>query len=422
MSTASKNAFMESSHDLMDVWFRGMKQWQKKTTDTSDENAYNFVSEWAEKQQEFLSTIIGYDNPEELQQQAPKHFQNWLQIQNDFANQWMKKQEEVLGTPFSEEHQKQLHQMAESWQSNYQQWEMLLVDNMKKMQGELESKMPTEMLSSFRSFGKTYNHFFEHWESLLQLMQTANQAEKFLKTWKKNAGYNELVNCMMGFESTNHLKELMVGFNKSLEQYFSKVEEIQKDPLAYGLNHSKQFGGEFRGAWQQLVNLSTALQKQLQQTIAPFSQLEDHTYSIKVENVLKNIQEDYNAFLSKTIDLQHTVYQAAENALEETVEAYQKVLKGEENPSYNTFFSTWTEIVEKHLLQLFESETYVASQNELISMSANIKKRFNEVIEKTGNDLPFAWRSEVDELIQEIQQLKRKVASMERKKTAKAAK
>lgn len=409
MSTSSKNTFIETSHDLMDVWFRGMKQWQKASAISTEEHPYEFVSEWAQKQQDFLTNIIGYDSPQELQKQAPKHFQNWLKIQSDFAQQWMKQQEGVGIQPFTEEQQKQFHEMNKSWQENYQQWEKTVVGNMQKMQQQLEDKMPTEMLSNIRGFSKTYSQFFENWNSLLHLMKTSNQLGETLKTWSKNANYTAIVDSMMGFNSTKQLQLWMTGFNKNMSNYLSDVEA---NPFVYGFNGSKELAGQFQGTWQQYLDLSLTLQNQLKKTLSPFNKLDNSAYSIQIEESLKNIQTDYNTFLTKSIELQQAVYQSAGAALEESAQVYQNILKGEEQPSYHAFFGTWTEMVEKHLVKLFESEAYIASQNELIMMSASIKKRFNELIVQTGNDLPFAWRSEIDELNREVKQLKKKIASL----------
>ncbi|MGB0526002.1 MAG: hypothetical protein ACPGJS_23680 [Flammeovirgaceae bacterium] len=315
MSTKSQNGFAEASQDLMDAWFQGMKKWQFTGTETAEHPPLDFVNDWMHKQQEFLSNIIGYDNPKEMQQQAPKHFQQWLDIQNDFAQQWMKKQEELMKSPFPKTQQAQFHQMAENWQESYQQWEKMMVHNLKQIQIHLEDKMPKEMIASLRSFGKTYTHLFEHWDSLQKLMKATEQTDQLLKTWMKNMRYTELIDTMMGFHSTDQLTQMMQGFHKNMTHYFHSVEALQKSPWDFGTQQFNEFKTSAQSHWQFMMDLSAKIQQQMHQTMTPFMQLEQQIHPIHMEKIVTSIQDEYSKFLNKSIDVTQHFWHASNEIL-----------------------------------------------------------------------------------------------------------
>jgi hypothetical protein len=113
--------------------------------------------------------------------------------------------------------------------------------------------------------------------------------------------------------------------------------------------------------------------------------------------------------------MQHLVNTIAQQAMQQTAtELFALAKEGKSVESYNKFYTHWLSVLETKMLELFNSEGFAKLQGELLALSLDIKSALEKNLELALSPLPVVPRSEVDELVKQIHELKAKVKALEK--------
>lgn len=95
--------------------------------------------------------------------------------------------------------------------------------------------------------------------------------------------------------------------------------------------------------------------------------------------------------------------------------------KGELSEDPKFYYQMWIKILEGHFMTLFQTPEYTAALSKTISSLSRFSQSKNKVLEDMLKSLPIASQSELDDLGQEVYQLKREIRAL-KKKSAQAGK
>lgn len=135
----------------------------------------------------------------------------------------------------------------------------------------------------------------------------------------------------------------------------------------------------------------------------------------KIELLLRCL-DDLSVLHAKNIEYHHLMYVTGFEAFEQVVATLaEKVRGGHEISRFDDFFDLWIDVNEKTFFARFQTEKFGKLQGELLEAGLQVRKRYFSLAELYLNDLPIALRSEMDDLYKTVQDLKRRVRTLENK-------
>ena len=410
--------FMESQKQLLDSWTDSSQKMQEAFwgQDALQNPGTDLVREWQQKQQAVMEGIASAKDPQEALQHAPENFRKWMEVQTDFANRWMDLyKQHAAKYDLNDAAQDQMARFTEMWKDAYGKWEAQMVAGTRRMQDVLAPRMSTNMVPNLLNFTKSYTTLFEYWEPIMRTMQYGPQAGDFTQMLRPDA-YRQLVDTMMGYSSTEQMRQASEQAQRLFTQYARQIGQMNdqgKQMMQPIMENMQQFA---TGDWASLVNMTMDVYGKMQQAYAPFTHIAAPGKEKEMMTLLQEAQQNYSEYMVKASEMQMMVYQGAQKAMNDTVEEYANGFQKEGKlPSYDEFFTRWIDVVEKHIVGVFQSKEYGKLQGEVASRGLTVKASFDGLIEKMTTDLPFTMRSEADALAEEVHSLKRKVRELEKK-------
>jgi hypothetical protein len=155
--------------------------------------------------------------------------------------------------------------------------------------------------------------------------------------------------------------------------------------------------------------------EQLKKIYEPYSKIIAPNKSKEVLEVMAKVQENLVQYQVKAAEMQHLVNTIAQQAMQKTAtDLFALAKEGQSVESYNKFYTHWLGVLEVKMLELFNSEGFAKLQGELLALSLDIKASLEKNLELALSPLPVVPRSEVDELVKQIHDLKAKVKALEK--------
>jgi glutamine synthetase adenylyltransferase len=136
----------------------------------------------------------------------------------------------------------------------------------------------------------------------------------------------------------------------------------------------------------------------------------------------KELMEMMSAYQTKNNQMQYMMYTTGMKAMDEMAEnLYAKIRNGEDVKEFADVYKNWLNTNDKHFVQLFETPEYSKLMSEVSALQLNLKGKIEKQMEKAMEKLPIVNRSEMDELYKTIQDLKKRINSLEKQNTDLAA-
>ncbi|RMG68264.1 MAG: hypothetical protein D6722_12010 [Bacteroidetes bacterium] len=375
-----------ATNNLFDQWTEVQKQmmdnWvsmSKNISDAFQPNGKNGTAtklpftDWYQKQQELLEKSM---NPAEAQKVFQDSFEGYRKTLEDQLSQWTK-----------------------------------MTNQMLSQQGQ--AFMPFTAMPRIHQISEAYQEIAKYWDPILSVIRDGTPNPAQINDWLKPEAYQGMLTKLMEFNMPVSVQEIADQATKLFSDYSSWVS-----------GQTTGFTGSFPGgmmslpAWDNnpFMKLMTDLQHRVETQLVPITSMLNIGKRGEMVQLILDAQREYITYVMSASAIQAQMFQAGQKAMPEAVETLRKqYLETNQVPDFDTFFNTFTGILEHHLVTLFETESYSKLQNDMAVAGVKVKNRLERVMEYAFEGAPFTLRSETDELAKELQSLRRKVRMLEKK-------
>lgn len=358
---------------------------------------------WYKKQQELFNDYTPA-TPTEVATKLPDLYRSMLEAQMAFIKGWGDASRSYLESlPVGDnqekwtEFQKTQTELMETWT---QQTNKLLMEQMKPF-------MPFASISGMENYSTAYREMFGYWDKIQELIKGG---EGNIPNFMSPKSWTELMGNFTSFkmpeamhQAAENAKTLFSNYNQWLLDQSTQFSEQGIRPFSVaGLD-----------PW---MNMFKDVQARLDKVYMPFNHMLNSGKQSEMISLLREAQQEYLNYAIKGTEFQLALMEAGRKAMPEVIEKFQEEYKNtQEMPNYEAFFQSFLDIVEKHLVELFETEEYAKLQNDLAIAGVGVKKRMDRFMELAFEGAPFTMKSESEELAKELQSLRRKIRDLEKR-------
>jgi hypothetical protein len=263
----------------------------------------------------------------------------------------------------------------------------------------------------------------EFYAPFMKAMQSGKMNMDSFKKMMDPAEYKKNIENMFGgMFPQNNMNEVFTGYVKQVQAMFGNSQNMNKEVYDNIQNMMKSFPQLFTGDMGKMMSTYNQVSDTLHKNVAPFvKMMAPGKEKEKMEAAIETMDK-IAVYNLKNTQLQYLMYNAGQKAIEKSMTSVaDKFNSKAEVTSFKTFFQEWINVNEASYLDLFNEDEFSALKAEVMSLSLAIKKDMENQFESQFSNLPFVFKSEMNELYQTIHTLKNKVKSLESKLAAHSA-
>lgn len=402
------DTFLEGQQKAMDWW----KDWSNNLNQTftpkaksAGEQYQDWWQQWFEQQQKMFGEMGGAGSLNDLWKQSPKALENWMAAQQQFAREWTKR--------FGEVPQMGAFPGAD-WAKGMEQWQQWVTESNNWLRGNAMERIPLNMRPHLSSFMQAYQTLYQSWEPLSKMMSFGLADRATIDQFISPEAYRDLFTAFFGMKHPGKLTETLEDVKNIFDQYIHWLQNHQLTPAAMRSQWTEQMDQlrttGISPAWQAIIDVSNLVEGGMERMF----QIATPSREVAMAEVLKDVQFNYLAFLTRSNEMQTQVYETAQYALPDTIRAfYKEYLDTKELPDFNTFFQRYLNITEEYVLEVLYSDTYSTLQNEVAKLGVTVKSDMDRLVELAYAEQPFLMQSYANEAAKEMTALRRKVRTLE---------
>jgi polyhydroxyalkanoate synthesis regulator phasin len=272
---------------------------------------------------------------------------------------------------------------------------------------------------AFKNFfegSQVYLKLQEFWQPAFQSFKNGNFNAETLKKFYQPEAYKQITEQLFNNQFSNvNMKEVFDASLKSIQDFFSKNNNLSKEYTAAFESISKEFPQLISGDFGKLSELYKNANNIFSKTFEPALKLAGA--GKEKEAIEENIAllDKISEFSVKQAQLQYHLYATTQKAVETSAKKSFEKFTPEtlQTQGFNEFYNEWVKTNETLLTELFASEDFSKIKGDLLNTSMDVKKQFEKQFENVFNVYPVVFRSEVDELYKTIHDLKKQVKTLE---------
>ena len=415
------DTFLEGQKKAFDFWTDTSKKMMNTLAEPFGEGTEkeDFLSSWFASQKKIWEEAMTFSDLKKVYDQTPEKLRDWAKLQTEFAQKWMDfyaknadrmgvKLPPVNGTAGPDFFTKTPKEWTE-WIEQANKW----------WQDNLMMKLPYPQDFHFKNFNDLYKNMFQLWEPMRRMIQYGIDDWKGIDMFIKPEEYQKIIGQFIGIKPITNVPELLKQANEMFVQSASWLEDLStgmKDIQAQW-----KMIGENLSAWNpgHALQVVLGLNEALQDNMDSMYNMAGQNKEVEMARIIKDIQFTYTAFILRTAEMQGKVMQVGQYALPETIQFFgEKLKEGKELPDYQTFFNEYANILEKYMIEVFESKEYSLMQNEVAKAGVTVKSKMDQLTELAFSDFPFLMQSHADEVAIENRALRKKIRSLEQRMAA----
>ena len=428
-SSKEKDA-ASTANEFLENWMNTQAEWSKKVWEMSQESAKKFgvdasanpFANWANTNTNPFASWSGANaNPFAAWTGANTNpFANWQNPMNtaanpfaawmnqNAANNWMNQFQQM--NPFTPEAFKKVN---ENITETFTKYYGTLNNNFTEWQKSFENATVQNAYKNMINSGEGFTKFAEMWMPMIKSMQDKTFSMDEYKKLMNPETYKEFMDKFFGFmpESTREYMNKMSGMmNDSMKQ--------ATDSGMSGYHQMRDMMSKMNNGSQMLGNINnayTSWQKQVSESVAPFTKLMPESQYTKTMQEWNDISRRITEYNMKNAELQYMIYNQGAKVMDKLAEQTAKKVKdGTEVTSIIDLYQDWMNISDKVYVSLFESTEYSKLMAEVGAMQMKLRKDIEAQTEKMFKDIPVATRSQMDDVYKTIYELKKKVRQLEK--------
>lgn len=416
MENTTKNMFetmAEMQKQAMETMTNAAKTMASGTNMNMDSENFK---KWYDSQMSWFNQINGEQNN---MHNGMEFFTNYMNKQNEMVKQWMETSKNMLPNMNNSFDMKNMS--PDGMMNLFNTWKNTMNDSY------------VEMMKNFNN-GETKNNFADMFNNSEMYMKTFQFFMPLMKSLNDKTFTPEMFKNMFNTEAYKDMMDKMFNMNPDMMKNFldntmmtSMKENMYKmmdNGKANFDNMKANMGNMFNnnGMMDGMMNNYHQMYAQMQTSMAPLTKLFGNNPSMHNLELTKELMEMISAYQTKNNQMQYMMYTTGMKAMDEMAEnLYAKVKNGEDVREFAEVYKNWLNTNDKHFVQLFETPEYSKLMSEVSSLQLNLKGKIEKQMEKAMEKLPIVNRSEMDELYKTIQDLKKRINSLEKQNSDLAA-
>jgi polyhydroxyalkanoate synthase subunit PhaE len=293
-------------------------------------------------------------------------------------------------------------------------------DMMTNMNGDWAKQMPNfttaDSFNGMKTMTESLSKFNEMWAPMYKQMQDGSFNMDTYKNVMKPEMMKDFMDKFFNFMPTEQKLQM--------EQMNAKMMDSMKQMSTMGKNGYDSMKSKMQemnpnngmGMYGNMMDTYTQMKDSMSGMVSPLTKLMEDNTSMQDVMTWNKLSEKMIEKNIKNTQLQHMMYNAGSQAMEEMAESMaQKVQAGESIESVIKMYQEYLNKGDAHFTSLFESDDYSKLMTEVSSLDMHIKMEMDAQMEKMiFSKMPVALRSEMDEVYKNIYDLKKIVRMMEK--------
>ncbi len=413
--------WVSTQQKIVANWVESTRKFQDAVRQEGDvlKKGAEVFQEWFENQKQIIAELTAQVGTE-AKGQLPEFLSNLGKQQQEMTAKWMEmvtgavKEKVGSAEHIAAETKRAYENLSGNFGENVTRmmpWLNGTIDNFKAfMPGNLNKDTLVNMMANT----KAYMSMMEMWQPFYKMV-TENRlnAEEFTNVYNLQK-YQDVVNSMFNFVNP----DLSKTYFEQIQNYLATYSNVFKNTTSYPVKDMFEFFTKMNPTsfdFSSVGQFQQQATEQLKKIYEPYSKIIAPNKSKEVLDIMAKVQENLVQYQVKVAEMQHLVNTIAQQAMQQTAtELFALAKEGKSVESYNKFYTHWLGVLETKMLELFNSEGFAKLQGELLTLSLDIKSALEKNLELALSPLPVVPRSEVDDLVKQIHELKAKVKALEK--------
>jgi hypothetical protein len=416
MENTTKNMFetmAEMQKQAMETMTNAAKTMASGTNMNMDSENFK---KWYDSQMSWFNQINGEQNN---MNNGMEFFTNYMNKQNEMVKQWMEASKNMLPNMNNAFDMKNMN--ADGMMNLFNTWKNTMNDSY------------VEMMKNFNN-GETKNSFADMFNNSEMYMKTFQFFMPMMKSLNDKTFTPEMFKNMFNTEAYKDMMDKMFNMNPDMMKNFmdntmmASMKENMYKMMDNGKNNFDSMKANMSNMFSNnsmmdgMMNNYHQMYAQMQTSMAPLTKLFGSNPTMHNMELTKELMEMMSAYQTKNNQMQYMMYTTGMKAMDEMAEnLYAKIRNGEDVKEFADVYKNWLNTNDKHFVQLFETPEYSKLMSEVSALQLNLKGKIEKQMEKAMEKLPIVNRSEMDELYKTIQDLKKRINSLEKQNTDLAA-
>lgn len=391
---------LENNSELYKNWLSNqMNIFRKATNETSDhkteapsssatENAGSmneFFKNWYNQQMESVKKITDFN------QQV---IQSWMSAQINGNNPMMN-----MGN---------MNPMMDNWSKSLQQ----SFENLSKMMNPGVGKDSFMNMFSTQALVQQMQNFYQ---PFLNAMQTGTMDWNKMNLFIQPDQYKGIMeNMFASIFPHQDVKETFDQYVKMVHEYFHMNQDANRSAWEALQETMKNYPDMLSGDMGKMMSVYSQVNQTYNKLMDPFMKMMSPGKEKERMQEMLDTMDKMAVYMIKQNQLQYLVYSTGNKALEESMKTVMEEFQNQkEITSFQKFFSGWVSTNEKTFTEMFGSDDYSALKAEVMALGMGLKKDMENQFEKSFSNLPLVFRSEMDELYRNVQELRKVVRNLQ---------
>ncbi len=430
----TNNPILDNMIDLqsktINNWVETTQKFQKAFTGGSIAlDGQNIYKEWHEKQSDLMngltsgSVVNNVATPNFTANKPEEFFKNWYTQQMDAIKKMTDFNQSIYNSfanfgKSSNDYVNNFTNMNSTWTGIYNNWMNTLNSSYETLMKTMPNTFNQDTFKNMFETNKMYLKLQEFYQPLYKSFQSGTFTPENLTSYYNLETYKNLTEQMFGSYYNNaNLKEVFDSSIKNIHSFFTSNNNLSKEYYEQIQSISNNFPNLISGDFAKLSSLYNDVNNVFGKTFEPLMKLV--TPGKEKETVEANIQllDKIAEYSVRQSELQYHFYTTTQKAFETTAKnAYEKFTNtpnATETLTFNDFYNEWLKTNETLYTDLFSSDEFSKIKGDVLSLGMDVKKHFEKQFENVFNIYPVVFRSEVDELVKTIHDLKKQVKNLE---------
>jgi hypothetical protein len=210
------------------------------------------------------------------------------------------------------------------------------------------------------------------------------------------------------------VKETFNHYVKMVHEYFHMNQDANRSAWEALQETMKNYPDMLSGDMGKMMSIYSQVNQTYSKIMDPFMKMMSPGKEKERMQEMLDTMDKMAVYMIKQNQLQYLVYSTGNKALEDSMKVVMEEFQNQkEITSFQKFFSHWVSTNEKTFTEMFGSDDYSALKAEVMALGMGLKKDMENQFEQSFSNLPLVFRSEMDELYRNVQDLRKMVRGLQ---------
>ncbi|MCB9262044.1 MAG: hypothetical protein H6607_06690 [Flavobacteriales bacterium] len=410
-STKEMEQNSKETQNYFQQWFENQMNMAKNVFENSTKNASNPFNFEANNQEWFKNWTNSFN-------QANSYWENMMK--NNPYSSWMNNN--PFGTwaqnnPFwnTNNMQSKFNEGMNYWSNAAKQYFDMMNNSYSDWTKNFVDPTAAESFKGMNNMANTLSSFFEMWMPMMKNIQDKTFNKEVFNQFMNPEKYKAFMDQFFSFmpdSAKQYMDQMNQQFVASMKQMTNPMMNQYNAFKAQYNNTPWANMNPFAKMWENYSQMNSAFAN----AAAPFGKLMADNSNYQAFNVWNDIYNRMVEFNMKNNELQYMMYMHGVKVMDKTADnLIQKIQNGETIDSIIKVYQDWMMTGDEIFSKMFESDEYSKLMTEVSSLQLKLKMDIEKQMEKTIlANIPVATRTEMDEVYQNIYNLKKMYRNLEK--------